>query len=127
MKYFLPVFLLLFALSARAQITLEHTYPNSDGAEFGLVEVDSGVWKYVQNTLDTIRIYNLDHSLERIIAIPPFGRGTDFGTFIVLIAKKLFNMDGSYGYLLWSADSTGHNILRIFKEDGTVLFGCENC
>ena len=95
MKYFITVFLLLIAVSAPAQITLEHTYPSyviSGG--FGLVEVDSNVWKYVgTNQTDTIVIYNLDHSLEKVIHIPWIKPDPLAGGQIFVIAKRLFSTD----------------------------------
>jgi|GEM_PF-3389552 len=113
MKYFIFVFLFLFAISAHAQITLDHAY--AQPGDIGLVEVDSGLWEYVSNSNDTIRIYNLDHSLERIIPIPvPSAQ-------VIVVAKGLFELDGSYCYLA-SVQSGGFSNLRIFKEDGTLLF-----
>ena len=125
MKYLILFFICAFAVSAQGQITLEHTYPHSG---FGLVEVDSGVWKYVQTNLrDTIALYNLDHSLDRIIKIPWVSPNPDYGSTLLVIAKKLFDLDDTYAYLLISGDTNGRNILLIFKEDGSLLFSCDTC
>jgi hypothetical protein len=120
MKYFITVFLLLFAFSSRAQITLEHTYTNTTEGGFYLAEVDSAVWKYViTNLQDSISIYNLDHSLERVVIIP-----TDEYSGIEVIAKHLFDLDSSYQILLQSYHAQG---IRVFKDDGTLLFSCDQC
>ncbi|MDP4198037.1 MAG: T9SS type A sorting domain-containing protein [Bacteroidota bacterium] len=120
MKYFVTLFLLLFAVSARTQITLEHSYQNTTDNGFCLVEVDSGVWKYVSfNRKDSISIFNLDHSLDRVILVP-----SDLWIRIQMIAKHLFALDSSYQVLLSSYPTQG---LRAFKEDGTVLFSCDTC
>jgi hypothetical protein len=128
MKYLITIFLLLFAVSARAQITLEHSYPNPTSVSgFALFQVDSAHSKYVQcSGSDTIYIYNLDHSLDRVISIPEtLPAGAD--NTIILIAKRLFDSENDYAYLLHTLDSVNMDVLRIFKEDGSLLFNCDNC
>jgi hypothetical protein len=135
MKYFIIVFLLFFGVSAHAQITLEHTY-NGDNSPvnsggLGLVEVDSGIWKYVQldvkvgsDTTESILIFNLDHSLDKVISVPNFANQFSF-IFLLTISKNLFDLDGTYDYAL--SYSFHEEDMRIFKEDGTLLFACDSC
>ncbi len=126
MKYVIPVFLILFAGSVRGQITLEHTYHHSGGSQFGLIEVDSGVWKYVQtNFQDSIELYNLDHSLDRVIKIPTFSHENLVG--VLIIAKRLFTVKNEYAYLVTSNDSAGEGMLLCFDENGELLFSCDTC
>ncbi len=123
MKYFITLFLLLFAVSTRAQITLEHTYAPSSLKQFGLVEVDSGEWKYVgYNGADSITVYSMNHSVERVLIVPSALTATGR---IVDIAKHLFELDTSYCYLLdiW----IGSPGLRVIKDDGAILFFCDTC
>ncbi len=131
MKYYIIVFLLFFGVSAHAQITLEHTYNGANG-EVGLVEVDSAVWKYVQfnvtfgsDTTESIMIFNLDHSLDKLISVPSFLSGQFSGVFLYAISKNLFDLGGTYDYAL--SYIFHEPSLRIFKEDGTLLFGCDSC
>jgi len=140
MKYLITSFLLLFTVSAQAQITLEHTYnigTEPSAFQIGLIEIDSGLWKYVSyrntQTLDTaqyLMIYNLDHSLERMIrlyqALPQGAR-----TEIPLgIAKNLFDLSGKYVYFYsvqYYDNLISQNALRIIREDSTILFACDSC
>jgi hypothetical protein len=123
MKYFIIVFLLFFAPSAHAQITLEHIYSNTN--TFGLVEVDSGDWKYINfNQKDSIKLFNLDHSIDRVILVPVLPTGATWN--LAVIARQLFNIDSEYSYLLTaSGGQKGH--VRIFKEDGSTIFACDSC
>jgi hypothetical protein len=121
MRYFSFVFITLFALSVRAQVKFEHSYTSGLTEQFGLVNVDSAEWKYAHfNLVDSISIYNIDHSLDRIIVVPLF---PDKSLGIITIAKNLFTTDGLYAYLMRSTDTTGHwNRLRILTEDNKQIF-----
>jgi hypothetical protein len=120
MKYFILTalsFMAFFAATAaRAQITLEHTYAKV--RQFGLVQVDSNEWRYVTNNgYDSITLFNLDHSLDRVIHVilrTDTSSGSDF-PFLLVIAKGLFSNDSSYGFLVASLK------LQVYKEDGTIL------
>jgi hypothetical protein len=126
MKYLIPVFLCIFAISARAQIALEHTYAIPAGQPFGLVQVDSNEWKYLNfNGKDSIYIFNLDHSLEKVILVRP-ASFVESST-LVNVSKGLFSLDGSYSYLLSCSDSNGKPSIEISKDDGTFLFSCDTC
>ena len=131
MKY-LIVFLVFFAVSARAQIALEHDYSDFYPRNFNLIQIDSGEWRYVNfrsvlslidtTYKDSISIYNLDHSLDRVIVTPTFGH---YEETPIMIAKNLFDLDGDYTYMYHSYDTLQG--LQIFKENGTLLFSCNNC
>jgi hypothetical protein len=126
MKYIIVLLLILVAASSRAQITLEHTY--SADNDFGQVEVDSGITKYIElNENDSIYIYNLDHSLEKtIVFTPPL-----YGQHGILnISKRLFDLDDAYEFLLITVISSSVSAdfsLKLFKENGTILFSCDSC
>jgi hypothetical protein len=128
MKY-LIVFLLVFAAtSLRAQIKLEHQYPTNELRQFKFVTVDSGVQKYVDfNRNDSIYLYNLDHSLDRVIIIPQNYRKRF--PLIYVISKRLFNIDDAYEYLIESdgTDNPANPSIRIYKENGDSLWGCNYC
>jgi hypothetical protein len=146
MKYFIPIVLLFFAVSTRAQITLEHAYNIGYGIDSSLglylLEVDSGSWKYVgysiqegTDTSEYISVFNLDHSLDRLIRVPSFLPSryqystvyTQFST----IAKNLFAVDGKYEYLYsfnYTDDLFNTYVgLRVFNEDGSTVFSCDSC
>ena len=128
MKYLIAVFLVFFAVSARAQITLEHDYPLIYSQDFDLIQVDSDEWKYIYTDFypayddttrqDSIYIYNLDHSLDRIVITPVRGNTP------LIIAKNLFDLEGDFAYMFRTLNANG---LEAFKEDGTLLFSCDTC
>ena len=130
MKSVITALLLFTAATSQAQIKLEQSYLNYDNTqnrgarwELGLIEVDSGDFKYINfNLHDSIYIYNLDHSLDRIIIVPV---DTSLkGLHIACISKRLFNTDDAYEYLLQNFNP---NVMKVFNEQGDVLFGCTAC
>lgn len=90
-----------------------------------LAQVDSVHWKYILVDADSIVLYNLDHSLDRVIPIPT--NRPALGTVPLIVAKNLFSSDGSYAYLLKGSDSLGYNELEAFGEQGNLLFSCDTC
>src|SRR5438552_2759012 len=107
MKHLLGFILFfVFVASLPAQIVLEHTYPpvnNPDNAIYdnvSLVEVDSGLWKYIVfNGRDSIFIYNLNHSFDHWIKLPDEIAKT-WDLRIAYFSKKLFDTDDKYEYML---------------------------
>jgi hypothetical protein len=130
MKYFILLLFVLIAASSQAQITFEHSYyyyppgyagirPNS----FELDRMDSATWKYVLfNDVDSLLIYNLDHTLDKLILVPNPSRQN---LFFFWIAKNLFTLDNSYCYMVSTNGIPGH--ITVYNENGNVQFGCENC
>jgi hypothetical protein len=126
MKYLIVTFFVFFGVKAHAQITVEHVY--SDYFTYhALLEVDSGDFKYVfYNYVDTVSIYNLDHTIDRVIKLPIIKDSTGgYADKLDQISKKLFDHDDNYECLI-SHLSKPFSV-RIYKENGDVLFGCENC
>ncbi len=125
MKYFIIVLLFSVAVSSQAQITLEHTY-GTYHIYHDLVEVDSSLFKYVfYNKKDSVTIYNLDHTLDRLIILPIKDSAKANYYEMDQISKRLFDPDDSYEMLIIKTASPYD--IRIYKENGDVLFGCENC
>ncbi|MFI5263262.1 MAG: T9SS type A sorting domain-containing protein [Candidatus Kapaibacterium sp.] len=121
MKYFIILLLVLVAGSSMAQIKLETNYEGISN-DFGLVEVDSGIHKYIRtNEIDSIFIFNLDHSLDRVIA---FHLDTASAVHVAYISKRLFDPDDQYEFLLWYYHLQK---LAVLKEDGSILFSCNDC
>ena len=122
MRYLIILILVLTAASLQAQITLEHTYPNVK-RDFSIVLVDSGVEKFIDyNRSDSIYIYNLDHSFDRVIIVPL--KSPTNVLQLEYISKRLFDIDDSYEYLI---ENHGAGLIRIFKENGDILFRCDSC
>ncbi len=126
MKYYILLLLVLVTASSKAQITPEHTYNTANGYYKGIVQVDSGMSKYVfYNGYDSVSIYNLDHSLDRVIQLPI---KTDDSTFSTLgqISRHLFDPDDGYECLIMTQRGQQYSI-KIYRENGDILFGCVSC
>ncbi len=116
MKYLIAVCIISSAIRVNAQIRLEHSYKGT--FEFGLVEVDSAEWKFVNfDDSSSITIYNIDHSLDRTIPIPvtPYSH-------IAIIARRLFDLDTEYEYALFT-----NRTIKILKANGELLYACDTC
>src|SRR5689334_10142215 len=120
MKTYFVLLTIFLAISSTAQIKLEHTYQNSFPSH-GLVEVDSGVFRYVfYNSRDTVSVYRLDHSLDRLIVLP----FTDAG-YLTQISKRLFDLDEEYECMI--VGSGNQSGIKVYKENGDIIFGCQQC
>jgi hypothetical protein len=125
MKYFIVLLLVLMTASSKAQITPEHTY-NTANYQRAIVQVDSGVSRYVlYNGYDSVSIYNLDHSLDRVIQLPV---KQDDSTFNLLgqISRRLFDPDEGYECLIITGGYRQPSI-TIYRENGEIIFGCVSC
>src|SRR5689334_20722345 len=101
MKYIIVLVLALAAPYAlHAQISVEHVYPTWHKST-DLVEVDSGVMKYVFfNGYDSIEVYNLDHTQEKVIVLNPSDVPKDADYMLRNISRRLFDTDDSYEVLI---------------------------
>jgi hypothetical protein len=130
MKKILVLFAILFTTPVCAQITLEHTYPITH-IRIRLMQIDSNEYKYVLVSADSISLYSLDHSLYKLIIIPPDNTLPDspavklsFGLYY--ISRHLFDVDDKIEYI--GRNGTNNKLeLLIYNEDGKKLFGCNNC
>jgi len=130
MKYFIIFFLIVSAGLSRGQILPEHMYPydmHGDLSIFDLFQIDSNSTKFVYfSGIDSILVFNSDHTFDRFIKVPelpPFGISNRW--LLTYFGKGLYSTDGKFEYQLSTINSPGR--YRIFNEDGTELFGCENC
>ncbi len=127
MKYIIAFLLLASAaISSQAQINPEHTYYyNLSNSDFYLNRVDSNSWKYVLfNRRDSVTIYNIDHTLERIFVLPIVD--TTYLWYLYSISRGLFQKpNAGYEIFVMQGSETGRS--RIYDENRNVLFGCEYC
>jgi hypothetical protein len=133
MKHFIVLVFIFSAVSAKGQITLEHTYQQYNSYLF-LSEVDSGEWKYILfNQKDSIVIFNINHSFEKTIIIPSLGNKSYFYPLLSFVSKKLFTLNDIYCYFLQADAYDTINkrnlgpLCRIFDQDGNLLFSCDTC
>lgn len=148
--------LLIICNSARAQITLEHTMPINIVTEFGFYNnFSKSGWKYVvaessipdvygTYTLTTIKIYNLDYSLWKSIAIPQrpnylafLHEWIDGESEYHRLSEELFDNDGSniemtirysYDYFNSPPPTPSTKILRydIIDERGQIRMSIDD-
>ena len=121
----LLLFLFFGASTLTAQITLESTYSFS-GRILYYSEIMENEFKFILLDGDTIRIYNLDHSVYKKIRRKRSTAQQNSGTtnYIFYISKTLFDCDSSnIEYLVTNKSSAGlGNLLEIYRENGDTLF-----
>ena len=125
------IIILLLAIAAltsrqtlKAQITLAHTY---DSASLGLymvhleIEGDKYIWIDVYDS--TLRLYNLDHSIFKIMPYPnsPWG---NYPSAVLYVSEHLFNLDDSIEYMLVYEFPKWGTIIA--NEAGTILFSADS-
>lgn len=124
----LLIALLFLGTHARAQITLEHTYPGagffSNYKQLMMVELEASGWKYVavDAVARTIKLYNLDHTLYKNISFsaapstPP-----EFRPYIMYISEHLFDLDDDIEYLFTVLMSGNQAITMVYDETGALI------
>ena len=128
MKKLLFIALIVFGMNAKAQITLEHTYPQaSSGAYYYLqvVHFTTAGYKYeiVDTASNVIALYNLNHSLYKTINIPTQPQPSQYWN-IEYVSDELFNTTPTdIEYLITGAYAIPYvYYVRIYDENGVVLF-----
>jgi hypothetical protein len=119
MKHFIAFLLVFSALTSRAQITLEHTYP------FRLMQfvlVDTNDTKFFRLHADTLDIFNPNHTLYKTIPLPKVGN-VQYYTKIQYVSRRLFDLDNKIEFL---AETSPRNAF-VFNEDGLMVFECDKC
>src|ERR1039457_4149631 len=100
MKKLITIIALAISISSYGQITLEHTYPPSNYIQVSVVNLSISGYKYVtySSNRDTVKLYDLTHSLWKSIAIPiPIGQS--IGLEVSYISETLFNSDNLVEFL----------------------------
>jgi hypothetical protein len=121
MKKLIIILMLIVSANGFAQITLEHTYPNS--YDLALVKLSSSGYKYFTYDTSTITILNLNHTVFRVINIPSGGyTGALFQ--IHYVSEELFNTNPADIEYLLEFSSSGSSVphVRVYNEAGTPLF-----
>ena len=119
------LFSLLFIQKMNAQISLETTYPvsfnNNTGTQFGLDYYSYLGFKYYywDNSGNTITIYNLNHSVNRVITIP----STPSGYIVSYLTTQLFDTDSTdFEYMVqYNPSPSTPTAINIYDENGVVL------
>ncbi|HXP49296.1 MAG TPA: hypothetical protein VN922_05040 [Bacteroidia bacterium] len=130
MKKLLTAIILLLSISfTKAQITLEHTYPNggnlSGWQDLRIVHFSSHGYKYAITRTPspsggTITLYNLNHTLYKTINIP---KQKSLGAFqVYYISDSLFNTNPSdIEYLVSYEDTNYIRNIKVYNDAGNIL------
>jgi|ERR1035437_3169290 hypothetical protein len=106
----------------KAQITLIHTY-DSATTNLYIVNLEIEGQKYIYRDLffnHRIILYNLDHSIFKIMPFPSVSWGTNPSS-ILYVSEHLFNSDDSIEYMLvYTLTNPYHTVIA--NESGTILF-----
>jgi hypothetical protein len=140
MKNILFIAFLAFYMSAKSQITLEHTYDTAstenllynDQDQLMIINfpVEGECYVRVNRVSMTICIYDMTHTLLKAISFSslPSNVGGSVGD-VLYISENLFSTDSkvAFMYLYYNVDTVGGNSLTfyhtdIIEENGTVLF-----
>jgi len=122
MKKLITTLLLIASISGYAQITLENTYPTGSSyyKNLRLVKLSSSGYKYITSDDSTLILYNLNHTVFRIINIPQIAGGY-YSCWAYYVSEELFNTNpADIEYFLYYSNGTVFNC-RVFDELGTVL------
>jgi hypothetical protein len=126
MKKLFTLLFLMITVGSNAQITLEHSYPNSSMTAYNLklVKLSSSGYKYVTNDTSTITLYNLNHTVFKTMTIPITGGvGNQWAVKIYYISEELFDLDSTdIEYFLFYYDASGIYHTKVCDEFGNVLF-----
>jgi hypothetical protein len=122
MKKLIFIALLALGINAKAQITLEHHYSNTKMLKFVKLSPTDNKWAAIN--ANTITLYNLNHSIFTTISIP----NSPISPYDVLyISKSLFDTDSTtIEYMVDYVSGHPNGLIKIYREDGTVLFSDSN-
>lgn len=152
-KFITTILLACFGLHAGAQFTLEHTYPNNGffkvepapnfgaGYAYGVhslylvnLEFDGEKYVDIDRLNQTLNLYNLNHSLYKIIDYSAVYTGVSAGPVedkvnasIMYISQNLFDGDSAieflYTHFFFNHTTTSFRaITQIVKDNGTIIF-----
>ena len=137
MKKIIFIALFAFAINAKAQLTLEHTYNSAGSLQLTTnnqqlyvvkLEVDGEKYVFVDRANKLIKFYNLNHTPWKTIS---FAATTDLnanGNYqsIIYISQHLFNTDDAIEFLYSDQNGPYAIVTQIVNEDGTIMFTATN-
>ena len=116
-----------------AQITLEHTYDSASAisqhhGQLYIMDFEIEGEKYIKVNRASykIELYNLDHSIFKIMDIPTL-TDTNYYTTpqILYVTEHLFNNDNLIEYMLVYLDTNNIPHTKIFNELGSTIFSAD--
>lgn len=136
-RLFLLIAIITFSSSIYGQITLEHTYPDSTSI-CKMINLKNSGRKYMIQVHDSIKIYNLNHTIWKTIVPPTITGFKPYEPFYA--SEDLFTLDGkvciaysysepgvtlNYGKIV-IIDETGKIIKQIDNAQGITVYNAGN-
>ncbi len=125
MKKLLTALFLLYASINFAQITLEHTYPNSS---VEVVQTGPSTWNYYTATSSTINIYDINHNLVESANMPNVGGFTFDG--VSYLNTGLFNTANNWKWVSVYVNTTNkpyEYLTILWDQTGLQLYRIDSC
>lgn len=120
-KMMIKFIIIIFILSCKYSFG-QINYLTSFTRQINLVKLHVNGYKYVETNINdnTIKIYNTDNSIFKIITIPTQGIPIQS---IGYISENLFDLDNDIEYYITTLEvSNGYTQFKIYNENGTILF-----
>ena len=125
------IFIAMLAIAAftskpvMAQITLEHTYDSAFGNLYMVnLEVEGMKYAWRDDINISVRLYNLDHSIFKIMdysSVPNLNAST-----ILYVSEHLFNTDNLIEYMMINFDANHIYHTYIINELGSIIFTADS-
>ena len=125
-KLFLATIFLIISFIGFSQITLENTYTLPKAYEFGTTKFSPSDTKYyyLDEALNQLKIYNLNHSLYQTINIPVQTGASSYEIYYP--TTNLFDSDAGIEYILEGYRSSGvTSYIIVYNEDGSELLNID--
>jgi len=140
-KLLLSSFLILFGCLSFAQITLLHTFSNSDGGAidgtyygsampcFEFVSEPMGCYSFLNRQNNSIRFYNANFQLVKECILPAsiFANG-GYPEYVQIFGRHIINTDDKIEFLtivyIDHSDGTMDCFSYIINEDGDIIHEC---
>ncbi len=113
-----------WSLLLNAQIFLENEYEASSC--FNVTKLIDGKTKYYLVINDTLKIFNLNHTVYKQIQLPQQFIQEDYS--VLYVSDKLFDIDSRVEYLLFHISYTGKATVgvKVFNEEGMEIFSADD-
>jgi len=126
MRRSLPLMLILFLngyLFAQNEPELVDSINGGNSQAIKTIYLDHGLPKILLNNGEGVEIYNMDLSLYTSFDYPAI----DTANYIrAYFTRSLFDCDTTNVEYIAGSGSFGNSVIRVFREDGTILLELEN-
>jgi len=133
MKKILFLALLAFGMSARGQITLEHTFDSASTylnlpSQLIYVKFSATEENYFNINKEgrCINVYDLNHAFIKKISYSTFPQDCTGSATFLYFSKDLFSNDNLMDYMMITGDCSGIRHTYIYNENGVCIFSADS-